>query len=311
MESVKLIDVSIVLVSWNTRVPNLAALDSLPAAMGERSYEALVVDNGSSDGSVEALRERDDCTVTELGENTGFTFAANRGAHAARGRYLLFLNPDIVARPNAIAELIAAVDASPAAYGATPWFVNPDGSPQYFWRRIPGGLTAFFCMTRLGKLADRMLGGRMASFREYRREFPVPPERPTPIDGVGAACLLVRREEFLLLGGFDESYRNFFQDAELQRTMKQHGRDLLAVGTAVVEHERGVTLKSLSPQAVNREFQADAQRFLRGGTATLASSWRTCVPSRPPHHQDLEAAAPSARSARRSPSPDRRPPGGR
>jgi GT2 family glycosyltransferase len=264
-----LVDVSIVVVSWNTAVPITAALDSLPAAIDAYTSEVIVVDNASTDGSVELLTARGDCTVMPLDTNTGFTHAANVGARAGRGRYVLFLNPDIVARSGSIAQLIAAVDATPTAYGATPWFVNPDGSPQYFWRRIPGGLTVFFCMTRLGKLLDRVAGRPVAKYREYRGAFPAPPDAPTPIDGVGAACLLVRREEFLNGGGFDNAYRNFFQDAELERTMKRRGRELLAVGSAVVEHERGVTLKTLAPGALDSAFRADAQRFL-GGAATAS-----------------------------------------
>src|SRR5207248_6300339 len=127
-------------------------------ACAPRSYETIVVDNGSTDDSVPWLRTRRDIRLVELGSNTGFTHAANVGVTSARGVYLLFLNPDLVAPSGSIAALVDALEAHPDAWAVTPWFRNPDGTPQRFWRRAPTAVTSALCHTRWGRRIDRALG---------------------------------------------------------------------------------------------------------------------------------------------------------
>ena len=256
------VDVSVIAVSWNTASCLPAALDGLPGACSPRSYEIIVVDNGSTDESVSVLRKRADVELIELDSNTGFTHAANVGSARARGTYLLFLNPDVLAPPGSIAALATLLDEHPEAYGATPWFRNPDGSPQYFWRRIPGGLTAALCLTKWGTRLDRLAGGRMMRRRNYG-ELPDPPG-VVPILGVGAACLLVRRRDFESVDRFDERYFNFFQDAELERQMHDRGRVLLGAGTVEVVHEKAVTLRTLPEWEVEGQFLYALRQFLSG-----------------------------------------------
>src|SRR3954470_19364254 len=109
------VDVTAIAVSWNTSGSLRHALDSLAAACAPLAWEAVVVDNGSTDGSVEWLSARDDVRLIALDHNTGFTHAANVGAEAATGRLLLFLNPDVIAPPGSIAALVDAFDADPVA----------------------------------------------------------------------------------------------------------------------------------------------------------------------------------------------------
>src|SRR5438445_7550123 len=201
--------ISVVVVSWNTRACIGAALDSVGSACTPRSCETIVVDNGSTDGSVPWLRARRDVRLLELGSNTGFTHAANVGVAAARGEYVLFLNPDVIARGGSIAALVDALDVHPDAWAVTPWFRNPDGTPQHFWRRTPTVPTVVLCHTRWGRRVDRIIGGA-GRRRRVCAELPDPPPLMA-IEAVGAACLLVRPGEFRSVGGFDERFFNFFQ----------------------------------------------------------------------------------------------------
>lgn len=255
-------DISIVAVSWNTRGCLPAALDSVAAGCGARPFEIIVVDNGSHDGSVELLRERVDTQLIALETNTGFTHAANVGAAAARGRFVVFLNPDVVVAAGALDALAAALDTDPSAWAATPWFLNPDGTPQHFWRRLPGGFVTAFCFTRWGKAVDRLIGRPMQRYRNS--EDLAQPDGAVPILGVGAACLMVRRDEFEAAGRFDERYLNYFQDGEIERAKHHEGRVLLGVGSAVVTHTAGVTIKTLARVEAEGQFLYALRQYLAG-----------------------------------------------
>lgn len=255
-------DVSAVLVSWDTGEVHDRAIEAFRGACGDLRAEVVVVDNGSTDGSVERLRADPAVRLFELGVNTGFTHAANVGANAARGRYLLFLNPDAQPSPGSIARLVAVLEQEPNVWGVTPRFLHPDGSPQPFYLRFPGWPSLVLCFTRWGRALDRRLGGRARRRRYYL-------DRPAPsgieqVDCVGAACLLVRREEFLTSGGFDERFGNFFQDGDLARRMHRRGRSLLVVGDASVTHEIGVTINRLSEVEREGRYLHDYLQYLRG-----------------------------------------------
>lgn len=210
------------------------------------------------------LKAREDVRLVALDSNTGFTHAANVGAAECSGTYLVFLNPDIVVRPGAIAALADELDTHPEAWAATPWFVTPDGRPQHFWRRMPGGFVSAFCFTRWGKRVDRLIG---SPFNRYRNHLDLPdPPGVVEILGVGAACLMVRRDEFEAAGRFDERYFNFFQDGEIMRAKHREGRQILGVGHAVVSHVGGETLKRLPEYEVEGQFLYALRQYLRGGS---------------------------------------------
>lgn len=255
--------VSVVIVSWNSREDLLTCLEALPQALGAVPYEVIVVDNASADGSPQALRSRGDLRLVELDTNTGFTHGANRGAALAAGRHLLFLNPDLLAPPGTLARLVQALDEHPEAWAATPWFRFPDGQVQRFWLRILGGCGLLLCHTRWGRRLDRLTGERAARRRRYD-DLPDPPP-VMPIEGVGAACLLVRRAEFEAAGGFDERYFNFFQDGDLERRMARRQRVLLGVGTVEVRHKAGSTLRLVPRPELEGQFLHALRQFVATG----------------------------------------------
>lgn len=259
------IDVSLVAVSWNTVDHLPAALDSVRVGCGDLRSEIIVVDNASTDASREVLRARSDVRLIELDDNYGFTHAANLGARAATGEHLLFLNPDVTLHDGAVVDLVAALRARPDAWGATPWFRNPDGTAQRFWLRLPGWRSALLAYTRWGRALDRRLGGRCQAWRHYA-DLPDPPGT-VEIDAVGAACLLVRRAEFLDAGAFDERFFNFFQDGDFARRMQRRGRPLLGVGSTEVTHVVGVTIRKLPVGEREGQFLHAYRQFLAGEPA--------------------------------------------
>ena len=253
---------SVVVVSWNTSSMIGAALDGVPAACAPLSVETVVVDNGSEDGSRALLEARDDIDVVALDDNTGFTHAANEGVRRTHGRYVLFLNPDVVLPPASVSRLAEALEATPGGWAATPWFRNPDGTPQYFWRRLLGPVGSVLCFTRWGRRLDKAAGNRWTRHRAYR-ELPDPPPRMA-IDTAGAACLLVRRDLFDRAGGFDERYFNFFQDTHLVRQLRAERRVLLGAGDIEVEHLMGATFRELPPWFVDAQLLRGLRQYMAG-----------------------------------------------
>lgn len=259
------VDVTVVTVAWNTAGVLTAALRSLPPAAGSLVVQYVAVDNGSTDGSVAELRalRRPEVEIVELDHNTGFTHAVNVGIERAAGRYVLLCNPDIAAPDGAIVQLAAILDGRPDAWAATPWFLEADGSGQWFWRRLPGPLRFPLAYLRWGKWVDRRLGRPVWRWRSYR-DLDEPPRQPMAIDAVGAAFLLVRREDLEAAGGLDDRFFNFFSDAALMRDRKRAGRVLLGSGDVQVVHDRGITFRDRPRWQREAEFLAALRLYVLG-----------------------------------------------
>lgn len=268
-------DVSVVVVSWNSKEFVSAALDSVPVACAPLRWEVVVVDNASSDGTRELLLKREDICVVTLDRNTGFTHAANLAASRARGRFLLFLNPDVVLSPGSVAMLARNLDSEPEAWAATPRFRNPDGTLQLFWRRLPTTVTGPLCFTHRGRRLDAMFGSRAR--RRHRYEELQDRPTSTRIETVGAACLLVRREDFEAQGMFDPRYFNFFQDTDLARRMHRAGRFVLGVGAVEVDHHLGVSFRQLPPVEVHGQLLRGLYQYLRDERTAARVFGRTAI----------------------------------
>jgi len=194
-------DLSIVIVNWSTREDLLKCLESL----GEFPAQVVVVDNASSDGSAGAVRERfPRVELIENRRNAGFARANNQAFARARGRYILLLNPDTVANGDAIRGLVDFMDRTPRAGAAGLQLRFPDGRLQNSYDSFPT-----FGSELISKHLMRLLfPGRYPSKR-------VIPTGPIPVDLVIGACLILRREVVDALGGFDERYFLFMEEADL------------------------------------------------------------------------------------------------
>lgn len=213
---------TVVVPSWNSRELLPACLDSLAAQGAE--LEILVVDNGSSDGSVELLRERG-IRHLALPRNVGFAPAVNLGVGETEAPLVLVLNADTVLEPGSVAALAAALGADSRLGGVQPRLLQLEGEA-----RGPVGSARLYsagqALTRDGRAVETGAG-------EAQR-----PEllRPREVFGVcGAACLL-RREFFAELGGYDERYFAFYEDVDLNVRGRIAGWRFGYVPEAVVWH---------------------------------------------------------------------------
>ncbi len=131
-------DVSVIIVSYNTRAMTLDCLRALKAGLGGLSAEILLVDNASKDGSAAAVRENfPDVRVIDNDRNAGFGAANNIAMAQAKGEFLLLLNSDAFPEPDAIPALLAALRENPRAAVAGPRLSNADGSLQISCFRFP------------------------------------------------------------------------------------------------------------------------------------------------------------------------------
>lgn len=199
--------------------------------------EIIIVDNASRDRSVERLRELfPDITIVEMNGNNGFGSANNAGAVAASGSHLFFLNNDTIVHSDSPQHLSSVLQREQKAAVVGPRLSYEDGSfqlsfgfdPSPFneWKtkRMQKGL-----FRRDAKLTDKMQS-RYASV--------------TPVDWVTGAALMIRREVFESIGGFDEAYFMYFEDADLCQRVRKKGWDVLYDPAATIMHYGGGSVAS-------------------------------------------------------------------
>lgn len=228
-----MVDLSTVIVSYNTRQLLRACLNSLPDAAGGLEHEVFVVDNTSSDGSPEMVEEEFPWVHLVRSEcNLGFAGGNNEGLRRASGRCLLLLNPDTVTAPKALAELVAFMDSHPQAGYCGPKLVNPDGSHQPSARRFPTPISPAFSM--LG-LAVR----RPKSRHAIDLHLQLGSEKAFAADWLSGACLMVRREVIEQVGLLDDGFFLYFEETDWCRRMAAAGWQGWYVPSAQVMHFGG------------------------------------------------------------------------
>src|SRR5262245_59514057 len=262
------IDVSILIVNWNTRDHVVKCLDALPVGIDDDlACEVIVVDNGSVDGSADAL-DREDIELIRNSANLGFAAAVNQAYARSTGEFILLLNSDVELMTGALSTLVRFLRRDPGAAGAAPLYLNPDGSPQPFHFRIP----TFTTMLVNGSAVARwLLPGSGRRLREYTmadEDF----SEALPVPQPSASCLLLRRS-FLPEGHiFDESYPIFFNDVQLARSFADQGLTLWVTPDASVVHEAHASTGMLGRGPGSRQYLGSLIRMLRE-TEPSANVW--------------------------------------
>ncbi len=250
-----MIDLSIVIVSWNVRDLLRRCLASIFTARLP-GLEVIVVDNASGDGSTEMARgEFPAARLIANDRNVGFPAGNNQGFAAARGRFVMTLNPDTEVIGNTLAEMIAYLDAHPDVGALGPQVLNPDGSIQSSRRRFPTFTTALFESTWLQGVAPRGV------LRRYYLDD-VSPEVTQEVDWLTGACIAVRREALETVGGFDESFFMYSEELDWCRRIQSAGWGIVYLPDAKVIHHIGQS----SEQAVAARhiyFQTSKVRYFR------------------------------------------------
>jgi N-acetylglucosaminyl-diphospho-decaprenol L-rhamnosyltransferase len=216
--------------------------------------ELVIVDNGTDQSRSRAVADEHGAQVVVPGANVGYGAGANAGAKGAEAPWLLVCNSDLVWQPGSIDALVAAAGATPQVGSAGPALLNPDGTVYPSARELPS----------LTQGVGHALLVRVWPGNPWTTAYQVRQETAGGARAAGwlsGACLLLRREAFEQVGGFDESYFMFFEDVDLGERLGRAGWTNLYVPAARVTHIGGTSWRS-RPAPMIRAHHDSAYRYL-------------------------------------------------
>ncbi len=246
---------SVIIVSWNVRDLLRNCLRSIRQETSDQQQtEIIVVDNASSDNTLEMLRgEFPDVRVIANTENLGFTRGNNQGLALAQGRYFFLLNPDTELRPNTLESLITHMDAHPRIGIIGPQLYYGDGTLQSSRRRFPTLATAFLESTKLQQWFPR----NRALIRYYMLD--TRDDETRQVDWINGSAMFVRREVYDQVGGFDERFFMYSEELDWCYRAKQAGWQIVYFPTVQVTHYEG---KSSEQAVAQRDIYFHSSKIL-------------------------------------------------
>lgn len=230
-------EVSAIVVTWNSIRWIAACLESLIEDLKTCSYEIMVVDNASSDGTADSVQERfPEVRLIRNTKNVGFAMACNQALLLNRAEYVLFLNPDTKILPGAVRTLVEFMNKQPQAGAVGPILLNPDGSLQLTGNAAPSLRNIFSETFFLDRLFPRspVWGAHKQSHRDRAGLMEV--------DWTMGACLMVRRSALEKVGPYDENFFLFFEETDLCLRLKKAGYKIFVIQEAKVIHYGGTGL---------------------------------------------------------------------
>jgi hypothetical protein len=245
--------VAVVIVSFETRDTLVEGLTALTGEAG--ASETVVVDNASRDGSAEAVRSRfPQVRLIANSANVGFAAACNQGARETRAPLLLFLNPDATLTPGGLASLAALLESRPRVGVVGPRTRSADGAIQV----STGPDLSLLSERRQRRLVrgvarrDPVLLAEAEALHAFERE----------VDWVSGACLMIRREAFEAVSGFDERFFLYEEDADLCLRVRRAGWQVLYTPTVEARHALGRSM-ARSPERARLEYDRSHRLYYR------------------------------------------------
>jgi GT2 family glycosyltransferase len=246
-------DLSVVVVTYRSREHVLEGLRSLEAGLHasgasapELTWECVVVDNDSHDGTPELVeREASWARLVRTGANLGYSKAVNRGFAETTGEFVLVLNPDCVWRAAGIHTLVDWLRTHPRCAIAAPRIVNPDGTLEYSARSYPSPFAFLF---NRYSLMTKLWPGNPWTRRYLLSDW----DHATPrsVDWVSGAAMLARRRAVTEVGGMDEAFFMFNEDVDWCRRMNLAGWTVDYVAAAETVHHVGASRGEVSNRVI-------------------------------------------------------------
>lgn len=265
-------DATIIIVSWNAKKHLVNCLNSLSQSSGH-TQEIIVVDNGSTDGSPKAVEEQfPQVRLIRNNENLGFAKANNIGIRESKGRYVCFVNPDVIVHDACIEKLIEFMDKNPSVGMSAPKILNPDGTLQVSCRHFPSIWNNLCQAIGLNKLFPKSV-----FFSEPQMKYWAHNE--TRIVDVLSGCFwMVRREALDKVGLLDEDFFIYAEDIDWCRRFHNAGWDVVFYPQAEAVHFHGAS-SSNAPIRFNLEMQkADLQYWRKHhGRKGQLAYWMTVL----------------------------------
>ncbi|MBQ9519309.1 MAG: glycosyltransferase family 2 protein [Firmicutes bacterium] len=248
-------DLSIVIVNYNTKELTEQTIKAVFDTTHKISYEIIVADN-SSDKAKSYTSDDRRVNVMENVENKGFGYACNIGAKSARGRYVLFLNSDTVMQEDTLDKCIEYMDQNPDIGCLGIRTLLKDGTLDHGCKRgFPTPANSFFYVTHLDRLfpKSKLMGG-------YRMSY-IDEHQTAEVDSVSGAFMLMPSELFKKSGGFDESIFMYGEDIDLCYRVKQAGYKVVYYAEGLMIHLKGQSgLRTKNPVVI-RHFRDGIRVF--------------------------------------------------
>jgi hypothetical protein len=248
--------VSVIVVNYKSYAELDACLASLRPRGDEVLQEILVVDNASTASLLRSLAgSHPGVRFLPQSENLGFAAGTNEGVRHAGGAFFLLVNPDSVVVGEAVATLANYLNSHPDVAIVGPRVYDSDGTVQRSARSFPSPLTALFGRT---SLMTRVWPGNPIS----RRNLPADDRttEPLEVDWVAGSCLMVRADAFRSVGGFDERFFLYWEDADLCLRLRSVGWRIVHLPSAAVVHQAGRSSRHAAARSIIA-FHRSALRY--------------------------------------------------
>jgi GT2 family glycosyltransferase len=264
---------SIIIVNYNTRGLLLDCLRSLRAFPPAGPWEVIVIDNGSSDGSVEAVRaEFPETMLIANPTNCGFSAANNQGLERATGDYLLLLNSDSKVTAGALDGLVEFMEQNPDSAAAAPMLLNSDGTLQRSFFQFPSAGKAFLHILGVSRVLLRLLRrrgfrtlvGHVAGSTLYTQPFDA--SQPQRVAYVLFACILLRRRTLERIGLLDEGLFFYHEDCEFGYRLAKAGLALWWLPSCKVVHIGGASSDPVASKSFRYYYESLLKVFKKHET---------------------------------------------
>ncbi|HEY0604256.1 MAG TPA: glycosyltransferase family 2 protein, partial [Herpetosiphonaceae bacterium] len=227
-----MLDLSIIIVAYNSPDLLQATLESLARHTLGISYELIVVDNSPAPGIALPDHLAAQLQLIRNPQNAGFAAANNLGLRLSQGRYIALLNPDTLLHDDALSALVRWLDAHPDVGAVGPQLLQSDGLPQPYSHGsapTPGYL--------IRRILSHLCGGYLHDWAG---------SQPKPADWVAGTCMIVRRSAFEAVGGLDERFFLYFEDVDWGWRLRRAGWPVVFVPGVTITHIGG---GSIGPHA--------------------------------------------------------------
>jgi GT2 family glycosyltransferase len=262
-------DLSIIILSYNTKQITLEAIESVEKNylkdVEDGRFEVIVCDNASTDGSFEAFKEYKKKTKIKIfhpvdnGGNIGFSAGNNKGVPYAKGRYVLFLNPDTIVYPKTLTHMIEFMDSHPDAGAASCKLINKDGALDFNCHRgFPSPWNSFCYFTGLQRLFphSKTFAGYTQGWKDLRTEHEV--------DAIEGAFMIMPYEVGKKIGWWDEDYFFYGEDIQFCYDIRKLGYKIYYLGDVSIMHiggaASGIKKKTQNITTANVEIKRKLQK---------------------------------------------------
>jgi GT2 family glycosyltransferase len=266
-------DVSVCIVNWNTKDMLANCINSLLDKTCGISYEIIIVDNNSADGSAEMIRHCfPQCKLVDSKQNLGFARGNNLGFREATGKYILFLNPDTILITNAVYGMFMFLEAHDDVGAVGSKLLNQDKTIQFTCART--------YPTLLNQLSDLMMLNRLfpksSLFSTIEMSY-WDHNNSQYVDCLSGACLFVRKSLIEMLNGFDENIFMYAEEVDLCFRIKKAGWKLYYLANEEIYHLDGASSKKRSEKyfSVILQRQSNFYYFLKHFGIFQAQLYRT------------------------------------